>query len=96
MKNRTAAVIITIVAILFCACPGLAFLCFGFTGFFDYYAFQSYVFGITDKTTADIWGITGICLGICFILFAVIVSFFVLRKNKDTSQNSNEPIPPTI
>ena len=38
MQNRTAAVIITIIAILLCGCPGLAVLCFGLSSLADYAA----------------------------------------------------------
>lgn len=96
MRNRTLAIVITVLAVFLCACPGLAFLCFGFSGFLDYYALQSYIFGITDKTTMDVWGITGMCLGVVFILIAVLVVVLALRKPKDYTPTSNEPLPPTM
>jgi len=97
MSNRTAAVIITIAAVLLCACPGLAFLCFGVTDFIDHYALNSYFYGITSKGLSDFWGIVGICSGIIFIVIAVLVSFFVLRKKKVTPPPSpDEPLPPAI
>ena len=105
MNNRTAAIIITLLVVCLCACPGLAFLCFGFSGFFliNNYDLQTFIFGNVDNTAPMLWGISGICIGIIFILFAVIVSFFVLRKKKETPPPSidepippEEPIPPTI
>jgi hypothetical protein len=106
MKNRTAAVIITIVAVFLCACPGLAFLCFGITDFIDHYALNSYFYGITNKNVSDFWGIAGLCGGIVFIVIAILVSFFVLRKKKETPPQApdkpippaspDEPLPPTI
>jgi hypothetical protein len=97
MKDRTLAVIITIVVILLCGCPGLAFLCFGLTDFVDHYALNSYIFGIYSQTAANLWGVIGICGGILFIAIAVVVSILVLRrKNGTPPPSSNEPIPPTI
>jgi hypothetical protein len=93
MQNRTAAVIITIVAILLCGCPGLAALCLGLSSLGDYAA----GFGIfaSDQNTylGLIFG--GLCFGIVLILITVLVSFFVLRKKKETLPIvSEEPIPP--
>jgi choline-glycine betaine transporter len=96
MENRTAAVIITILAILFCGCPGLAFLCFGVTDFIDYYAFNSYIYGISDQTASNIGGIAGICAGILFIAIAVVISVLVLRRKKVVPPSTNEPLPPPV
>ena len=95
MRDRTAAVIITILVILFCGCPGLAFLCFGVTDFIDYYGLSSYIYGITDKTAADVWGGIGICAGVLFIAIAVVVSVLVLRRKKEPAAFPQEPLPPT-
>jgi len=96
MSNRTTAVIITIVAVLLCGCPGLAFLCFGVTDFIDYYALNSYIYGITDKTASDIWGVVGLCAGLLFIVLTIVVSVLVLRRKKETPPVTHEPIPPAV
>jgi hypothetical protein len=97
MKDRTLAVIITIVAVILCGCPGLAFLCFGVTDFIDHYALNSYFYGIYGQNAANFWGVMGICGGIIFIVIAIVVSILVLRKkNSTTPPPPNEPIPPTI
>ncbi|MFZ2098582.1 MAG: hypothetical protein WAV05_18270 [Anaerolineales bacterium] len=97
MKDRSLAVIITIIAVILCGCPGLAFLCFGVTDFIDHYALNSYFYGIYSQTAANLWGIVGICSGILFIVIAIVVSILVLRKKNGTTPPSpNEPIPPTL
>ena len=96
MENRTAAVIITIFAILLCGCPGLAFMCFGVTDFIDYYNLNSYIYGITDRTAANLWGTLGLCGGIVFIFIAVVVSILVLRRKKIAPPRTDEPVPPAI
>lgn len=96
MSNRTAAVIITIVAVLLCACPGLAALCWGLASFADYAG----GFGIfaTSQNTYLWYIFGGVCGGIFLIAIAAIVSFFVLRKKKETPlpPSPDEPIPPAI
>jgi hypothetical protein len=94
MKNRTTAIIITIVAVLLCLCPGLGFLCFGVTDLIDSNIFDSYYYGLSDS-----WGIGGFCAGILFIIIAAVVIFLVLRKKKETPlppPPTDEPIPPAI
>lgn len=96
MKDRTAAIIITIIAILFCGCPGLAFLCFGVTDFIDYYTLNSYIYGITNKSGADVAGSLGLCIGVILIIIAVVVSVLVLRRRNGTPPTPNEPLPPPV
>jgi len=96
MENRTAAWIITIIAILFCGCPGLAFLLFGVTGFIDYYAFNSYIYGITDRAATNVWSSLGICGGVIFIAIAVVVGILVLRRKKVAPPRTDEPVPPAV
>jgi phosphotransferase system glucose/maltose/N-acetylglucosamine-specific IIC component len=104
MQNRTAAVIITIIAILLCGCPGLAALCLGLSSLADYAA----GFGIfASDQNSYIWLIfSGLCVGIVLILITVLVSFFVLRRKKEPQPvvpvepvpptTPDEPLPPTI
>ncbi|MFZ0535154.1 MAG: hypothetical protein WAM09_18465 [Anaerolineales bacterium] len=95
MSNRTAGVIITIVAVLLCGCPGLAALCWGLASFVDYAA----GFGIfaSDQNTYLGYIFGGVCGGIILIVIAAVVSFLVLRKKKETPPPSpDEPLPPAI
>jgi len=96
MSNRTAAVIITIVSVILCGCPGLAGLCWGLASVVDYAG----GFGIfaTDQNTYLSYIFGGICGGIVLIVIAAVVSFLVLRQKKVTPPppNPNEPLPPAI
>lgn len=96
MSNRTAAVIITIVSVILCGCPGLAALCWGLASVVDYAG----GFGIfaTDQNTYLSYIFGGICGGIVLIVIAAVVSFLVLRQKKVTPppSNPNEPLPPAI
>lgn len=99
MANRTAAVIITIIAVFICGFPGLAAFCVGLFSMLDYAA----GFGIfaSDQRTYLSLIFGGLCVGIILILIAALVSFFVLRQKKETPpppppSTPEEPLPPTI
>ena len=95
MSNRTAAVIITIVAVILCACPGLAALCWGLASFVDYAG----GFGIfaSNQNTYLYYIFGGVCGGIVLIIIAAVVSFLVLRTKKGTPPPSpDEPLPPAM
>ena len=99
MQNRTTAVILTIVAILLCGCPGLAAMCLGFSSLAvqagDFYVFS------TDPVTNNIAIFSMICVGIIMALITVVVGFFLLRRKKEPLPPPpptlpDEPLPPTI
>ncbi len=102
MENRTAAVIITVVVVILCACPGLLFLCNGLLALIEILTnFQPPVYGID----APYWLIGSVCFGLVAILVAVLVSYFVLRQRRTTPPPPpppthppapEEPLPPTI
>lgn len=100
MENRTAAVIITILAVLLCGCPGLAALCFGIASLVDYAG----GFGILSTDARSYTAIisSGLCGGVILIIIAVLVSYFVLRQKKVSPTpppppaTPQEPLPPTI
>lgn len=94
MNNRTAAVIITIIAVFLCGCPGLIGLCWGSAFLIDYAA--GFGFFASDPNTYLGYILGGLCGGFVLIAITVIVSFFVLRKKKGIPPTPNEPIPPTI
>jgi ABC-type Fe3+ transport system permease subunit len=94
MKNRTAAIIITILVILCCGCPGLTSLCWGLLSFVDIANSNWDITGIGDQNglLASIFG--GVCGGVFLIALVVLIAYFLLRKKKvDTT--SVEPLPPT-
>ncbi|HSB65167.1 MAG TPA: hypothetical protein VLD65_01235, partial [Anaerolineales bacterium] len=80
MENRTAAVIITIIAVIICLCPGIAALCLGLASALDYAA----GFGIfaTDQNTYLSLIFGGACVGIFLIVVAAVIIFLVLRQKK--------------
>jgi hypothetical protein len=110
MKNRTAAIIITILVVLCCGCPGLGVLCWGMISAVDW-AGGLGITGIGDQNgfLGSIFG--GTCGGILIIALVVLIAYFLLRKKKDTAttiietpvspsevppSSPDEPLPPAL
>jgi fructose-specific phosphotransferase system IIC component len=95
MNNRTAAIIITILVVLLCGCPGLAALCLGVLSLADFAG--GFGFFATDQNTYYSYIFGGLCSGIVLIVITVVICYLVLRKKKETlPPSSDEPIPPTV
>jgi len=87
MDKKVTAIIITVVAILLCACPGLFGLFMG--GLFALVSFipgaDIDVFGSTDPQSALNFGIGGLCTGFVLVLIAAVVIFMAWRRKGDTA-----------
>jgi uncharacterized membrane protein len=87
MDKKVVAIIITVVAILLCACPGLFSLFMG--GLFALVSFipgaDIDVFGSTDPQSALNFGIGGLCTGLVLVLVAAVVIFIAWRRKRDTA-----------
>ncbi len=81
MQNRTAAIIITIVVVLLCLCPGLGALCLGLSSLADFITGSG--FFASDQDTYIGLISAGLCSGIVLIGIAVLIIFFVLRRKKE-------------
>ncbi len=102
MKDRTLAVIITVLVVILCGCPGLLFLCNGLLALVEIISnYQVQIIGYGYN--APYWLAASACVGIVAILVTVLVSYFVLRQRKETPPPPSqppippeEPLPPTI
>ena len=92
MENRTAAVIITIVAVIVCICPGIAAFCLGSATALDYAAGSGIV--ATDQRTYLSLIFGGICSGVFLIALAAVIIFLVLRQKKSSPASPPPPPPP--
>jgi TRAP-type C4-dicarboxylate transport system permease small subunit len=95
MRDRSLAIILTVIAVLLFGCPGLTVLCLGITGFIVFYStgYQSY--NVSPGWVNGV-GTLGICLGIFLIVITIIAAFFLLRRKSHTLPAApNEPLPPT-
>lgn len=86
MDKRTTAIVITVVAILLCACPGLFGLFMG--GMFALVSFvpgaDIDVFGSTDPQAALNFGLGGLCGGGVLVLIAAVIIFVTWRRKGKT------------
>jgi hypothetical protein len=96
MDKRTTSIILTVVSVLLCGCPGLASFCGG-----AMFALISFVpgadidvFGSTDPQDALVTGLVSLCIGIVFIAIPVVVGYLTLGRKQATI--TDEPIPPAI
>jgi membrane protein implicated in regulation of membrane protease activity len=82
MKNRTTAIILTILAVILCGCPGLAFCVLGIVPLVSPSA--------ASQTTLPPWAslLGGWCLAIILIAIPIVVGILTLRRPK------GEELPP--
>jgi hypothetical protein len=94
MRDRTLAVIITIVAVVLIGFPGLAFLCLGVIDFIVYYGFNVPFLGNTP-VWVNVLGSIGVCLGLFLLAITIIASYFLLRRPSETLPSiPSAPAPP--
>jgi len=82
MDKRTTGIIATVVAALFCGCPGIFSLCWG--GISAIVAFvpgaDINIGGSSDPQAALYTGLGALCGGVLLIAIPIAVGFFTLRK----------------
>jgi hypothetical protein len=87
MDRKVIAIIVTVVAVLLCACPGLFGLFMG--GMFAVVSFMPGadidMFGSSDPQSALTFGIGGLCGGIVLLLIAAVAIFIVWRRKGDAA-----------
>ncbi len=85
MEKRTVGIIVTIVATLFCGCPGLfaAFWGIMVAGISFMPNAQIDMGGSSDPATALGIGLGTCCVGLIFIVIPIAVGFFTLRKQAE-------------
>lgn len=103
MKDRNTSIIITVVAVILCGCPGLIGLCFGSTfalvGFIP--GAEIDVFGSAEPRSAIITGLVTVCLSVLFIAVPALLGYFLLGKNKnkdplDDVEILDQDLPPAM
>ncbi len=93
MDKRTVAIIVTVVALLLCGCPGLLGV---FTG--GLFAIISFipgasidVMGSSDPQSALTFGLGSFCVGLVAVLIAAAAIFFAWRRSR-----AGSAVPPTM
>ncbi len=82
--NRNTAIIVTVVASVFCGCPGIFACLWGAIGTFVSFIPNANIDinGSSDPTTALLTGLGSLCFGIIFIAIPVVVGVLTLRNAK--------------
>ena len=87
MDRKTTAIIITVVAVLLCACPGVFGAFMG--GMFALISFipgaNIDIFGSSDPQSALNFGIGGLCTGIVLMLIAGGAIFLAWRRKSEVA-----------
>jgi hypothetical protein len=94
MQNRTTAIILTVVAVLFCGCPGLAACVIGGLVIAGV-PFTTTVNGASSSQTLPVsYGIGGLCGAVILILIPIVVGVLTLRKKKTAEAIPVDVLPP--
>ena len=95
--NRTVAIVLTIVTILFCGLPGIGLICLG--GVAAAGGQSPEILAQAGANPDDLYlGVAMfLCVGFLLLLIPILVGFFSFRLSKGKTSTSNdpfEPIPP--
>jgi hypothetical protein len=95
MDKRTTGIVLTVVSVLLCGCPGICLCLFGAvtaTGVMPYETtFNDYV----GTGTVPAWmGFVLLCLALIFIVIPIVVGYLTLGRKEKVE--FDEPIPPAI
>jgi hypothetical protein len=85
VDKRTLGIILTIVTVLFCGCPGLIIcLAGGLTaaGLGRYNVSLGELTGVGQGSVPSSYGYGMLCLGIVFVAIPIIIGIVMLRKPK--------------
>jgi len=98
MEKKTLGIILIILLVLFCACPGL---CVASVGIFTSYVGNMADLGIEGfeaTGNTDLFGAGGIITGIVLFIIAIVGIVFAARMMKQASEEKmeDESIPPAI
>jgi hypothetical protein len=100
MNKKNVGIIATIVAMLFCGCPGLCLGLFGaiaamgqmpYTSNFPYTSDFS---NPNSEIVPSYLGFIGLCLALIFIAIPIVVGVLTLRNKPNKPASINKPLPP--
>jgi hypothetical protein len=96
MDKRNINLIATVLATVFCGCPGLLGLCFGATSVLASFTpgAEIDVFGSSDPGSATTMGFLAVCLSLIAIAMPFVVWFATYRKRLYANPPVSEPAPP--
>lgn len=100
MENRTTAIILTVVAVLLCGCPGMCVCLYGGLTAVGLGTYSSEFGDFVSTGQTPIWvGIVALCVGLLLMVVPVVVGVLTLRQKPVESLSTDlpsmdEPLPP--
>ena len=92
--NRTTAIVITVVTVLLCGCPGLVLVILGVLAAIGAQLPEVMAQNAYAPQDVLIGAVMYLCFGGVLILIPVLVGFLSIRYAKPSEPGINEPIPP--
>jgi hypothetical protein len=89
MRDRTLAVVLTILVIFLFGVPGLGMICLGSTSFLIYIFNSPLNLSPGWATAFNLVGLSSICIGFFLVLLTILISYLLLHRKSDF-----EPIKP--
>ncbi len=99
MDKRTQGIVLTIVSVLLCGCPGLGLCLFGALTAFGLMPYTYDLNGQTGSGTMPAYfGYIGLCVALLLIAIPIVVAILTLRKKPAPAPmgGPSEPIPPAL
>jgi len=95
MRDRSMAIVLTLIVIFLFGLPGLTCLCLGL------FSFMLYPIINTQTTLSPAWtntaGAFGLCFGFFLVLITIVISYLLLHRKEETPPPQPlQPIPPAI
>ncbi|NJD59062.1 MAG: hypothetical protein C3F13_16850 [Anaerolineales bacterium] len=89
MKDRTLAIVLTILVVFIFGVPGLGLICLGSTSFLIYIFNNPLNLAPGWSAAFNIIGLSAICIGVFLLLITILISYLLLHRKTDF-----EPIKP--
>ena len=100
MENRTTAIILTVVAVFLCGCPGVCACLYGGLSAAGLGTYTSEFGDFASSGQTPVWvGIVALCAGLLLMVVPVVVGVLTLRQKPAESYagdlpNMDDPLPP--
>jgi len=97
MDKKTQGIVLTVVSVLLCGCPGICLCLFGAMATAGVLPYNWTVGDQTGSGTMPTYmGVIGLCVAILLIAIPIVVAFLTLRKKPVPAAGPNDPIPPAL
>ena len=96
MERKTLGIILIVILVLFCACPGLCISIWGILMAVGGNMAEMGVEGFTATGNPSGFGIGGIVIGLVMVIGSVVGIIFAAKMGKDEEKEDIGEVPPAI